>query len=413
MGWSNQIPPQIQTLQDGTTQFSGPIVVIDPVTGKTVASIDTAGGVNGGAANFDSLKVRGVDIGTAIANVPQGIIGEFVQSIDSQTVNNGTMCLIGITNVFPTNAGRRYEFIFSGFRLEDTSSSTVWEVKLLLYSTYPTAANYTTAGQLLASMDFTTDATVHYAVPPLIAHGPIATRSQNWLGVSLQRVQGTGTGIITSSTSQLRLSVKDTGVAQNFSSGLYDPIPYVAGSPPAPPKQSFNVNYGATWSQSYDGADAGGNAWYGGTTEMYQGPIAVAGGSGHGSYATSAMNFDYATIGGNLSGATNIAGTLFIHNAHSWYNGGTLYNIYSQNTRLGSAPGNFSGISGLTLQFNAVPSPNPGWFSVDISSLLPAFATNTLTGFAFQAATNDLNYYGYCDGATTGFNPFINVKWTK
>lgn len=420
MGWSNQIPPQIQTLQDGTTQFSGPIVVVDN-TGKTVASLDISGGVNGKAANFDSLLVRGVDVGASINASAQGLVAAELLGSNSFTVNNGTPALVAITNAFPTISGRTYTMQSSATRAQisgGASSGEIWVFQLVQYTVYPTASNYLTNqnaqvldGVVIDVPSGVTDITI----PAMFSVGTPPTNAINYVGFYFYRASGTGSVFINgqSGTSPLFIAAYDSGISISRSNGIYNPIPYGGGGAPPAPGVQHNVNYGATWSQSYDSSEAGGGAWTGGTTEMYQGYIAGAGGYGHGNYARSAFNFDYATIGGNVSGASNISGTLFIHNAHSWFNGGTLYNIYSQNTRVGSAPGNFSSIAGLTLQFNAVPSPNPGWFSVDISSLIPAFGTNTLTGFALQAVTNDLNYYGYCDGATTGFNPFINVKWTK
>lgn len=428
MGWSNQIPPNIITTSDGTTLFQGPVTVLG-TDGSTKVSLTQAGAVQGQSGSFPKLLTTSPDgqtqynVGQQLQNLAGGLIGQAALLQDSFSVNNATQGLVMLTNPFTLNNTRNYEFKSSAIRgiITGASAGEEWLFALILYSQYPGSTNYQIGSSIATVLDsivFAWASNADVVVPALYALKTQPTAGTTYyLGFLFYRVSGTGTLYLHSNASDsgvLWITAFDVGAFPNNLplNSVYNPIPYAGGSPPPPPTQNHHAEFGTTWSQTYD---QNGNPFFGGTSHMYQGDPDSAGGSGHG-ITISACNFDYGTLGSNLSGSTNVSATLYFYCEHTWYNSGMTINVFSHNTRTG-APATSSGILSSVNQFTVSGVTAPGWVGISLpTSLLAGFVNGTLTGFGLYTNSTDLLYYGYF-GGNTETNPFqapyIDLWWTK
>ena len=428
MVWSNNIPPNIITQPDGTTVFTGALSVQD-ANGNTNFSVTTDGTVNGKKGNFPTLTTTSPDgktqynVGQQLQNLPLGLIGQAALLQDSFTINNATQGLVMLSNPFTLNNTRNYEFKSSAIRglITGATAGEEWIFSLILYSQYPNATNYTVGSSIATVLDSITFAWASNAdivIPALYALKTQPTAgSTYYLGFIFYRVSGTGSVHLHSNASDsgvLWVTAFDVGAFPNSIplNSVYNPIPYAGGTPPPPPTKNYDQTFGTTWSQTYDQS---GGSFFGGTAHMYQGDPDSAGGSGHG-IVISACNFDYATIGANLSGSTNVSATLYFYCEHTYYNAGMTINVFSHNTP-GGAPGTSGGITGAVNQFTVSGVTAPGWVAINIPvSLLAGFVNGTLTGFGLYTNSTDLQYYGYF-GGNTETNPFqapyMHIYWTK
>ena len=427
MVWSNNIPPNIITQPDGTTVFTGALSVQD-TNGNTNFSVTTGGNVNGKTGNFPTLTTTSPDgknlynVGQQLQNLPLGLIGQAALLQDSFTVNNATQGLVMLSNPFTLNNTRNYEFKSSAIRglITGATAGEEWIFSLILYSQYPNSTNYTVGSSIatvLDSITFAWASNSDVVVPALYALKTQPTNGTTYyLGFIFYRVSGTGSLHLHSNASDsgvLWVTAFDVGAFPNNIplNSVYNPIPYAGGTPPPPPTQNYNQTFGTTWSQTYD---SNGNPFFGGTPHMYQGNPDSAGGSGHG-ITISACNFDYATIGADLNGSTNVSCTLYFYCEHTYYNAGMTINVFTHNTP-GGAPGTSGGIGSAVNQFT-VSATAPGWVSINVpTSILAGFVNGTLTGFGLYTNSSDLQYYGYF-GGNTETNPFqapyMHIYWTK
>ena len=431
MVWSNQIPPNIIIQQDGTTVFTGGLKIQAP-DGSTAANIDTSGQLNAKSGQIGTLQVTApnqqglYDVGQKLYHLPAGMVATVQHSGDSVTINDSTGFLMLLTNQFTLDTARAYRFSSNAMRvaLGNPQNGDLFVFKLVLYSSYPTPSNYTTAFQTLDGIVWPVQPNNNFwgVIPSLHFEsypGALNGGSTMYLGLYAYRV---GTAITTlkysaalpsagNDNGPVELCVEDLGIPSFIAPGVINPMGYQGTVQPAPAVQHQQA-FPATWSQSYD-SDSGGNAFYGGTSHMYQGDVDAAGGSGHG-IEFSACNFDYATLGSILNGAQNVTMYLNFYCEHTWYNSGMNYQIFSHNTRTGSAPGNQSGIVGPTNQFSGSVTA-PGWLSIQVpQSIWGSFITGNVSGFGFYVNSTDLSYYGYFAGATEGSNaPYIALYWTK
>lgn len=446
MVWSNQIPPEIIILDDGTTLFTGSIQV-EATNGSTAATISNEGQINGKLIYGDDIQFKAsavgrnvstngspiLDLATVVNNSPAGLIGLHRNAFDTFTVNNGTAALMFVTNQFSLFNGRSYRFSCSAMRgiiSGQTVGTDLWLAQLVLYTSYPTSSNYNVIlrggiGSVLDNNTVLIDSSSQWVDFPAMEQ-TTAWGSDNptcYLGLIIYRAAGTGSLYLNCGTAPNNAENGDTGPINlacvdlgaqvagcNNSSGVYNPAGYQSSVPPAP-ATNHQQAFPAIWSQSYDG-DSGGNAFYGGTQHMYQGDVDAAGGSNHG-IQLSACNFDYATLAADLNGASNVTVYLNFYCEHTWYNSGMTYEIFSHNTHLGNAPGNSASISGRVMQFSGNVS-SPGWLSILLpSNIVTSIINGQITGFGFNINSSDLSYYGFFAGATESNAPYIAAYWTK
>lgn len=413
MGWSNSLPPQIQTLQDGSTQFNGPIV-IDKPDGSTAASIGTDGSINGDILNINKVRLSGNDLQTTLDHLAKGVVIESNFTGDSVHITSpkGLVYISGSMSVDPN---RHYNVYTTPTNLV-CQSVGIWNVELALYTSYPTAGSgitpFTVFNRILVDNRFGGYTPVQVAGLNWTGQLALAAGTQVWFGVLLSNATGGGESYFspngTSASYQIVCEDKGYGVSIT---GVANPIPYAGGPPPPPPPVNYSKRFFPTWSQTWDNT----GIWnYGaGTNHMYQGNPDSAGGSGHG-IVRSACNFDWVDIGNNLNGGSNYQATFYFYCEHSWYNSGLDWQCFSHNTRLNSPPGSVGGLQGIYDNRYSGHAPNPGWNSIDISPIVNAFGGGLLSGFGFFVNSSDLAYYGYFGGPTEGAaTPYIDASWTK
>lgn len=405
MGWSNNLPPQIQTLPDGTTLFNGPIVVTDPA-GDTVASVGTDGSISGDSLNINTISLAGNDLATQINNVSAGVIGRFGLLGNTPTINSSVKDVIMITSPITLIAGRVTELSFSGCEVVCTAG-TEWVLDLVLYSTYPTVGHEEdSAICTIVSRQFGFGTL--YASPMIFDWKDDSYIGDYYLGLVLYRASGSGSIQLANfeGLHGKQLTAIDMGDDTNYG-GTVDPIPFVnSGTPPAPPpppKKNYSSRVNTIWTNGYDG---NGNQMQYNPQHIYQGN------SQYGSFGTakSLVNFSSGTLQSYLSGATFNSGYLYYYTLHTWNNSGGTAFVYGLAAG-SSAPSHWPG---LGTYLGSMPVKNPGWNVLTLSgSIMAGMKAGTFTGFEFYINSSAAGYYWYGAGHSESAAPYLILNYNK
>jgi hypothetical protein len=397
--------------KDGFAEFNnvaingGELLINDPVTGDTVASID-----NAGTASFQDLNVvnspsiGGLDFQTEIIDpLPRGLkaygsfnvltftglTGEFGlieiahPSLPARTYNLYAQWNANLQGGAGNNLGIniRYEYSAGGTPAKPTLSSTLL---------YQNARELTVVG-----VGQTITINIDFELP----QGPGAYRFL----CSAIRLNGTGaTNSGTSAVAPVFMSLKDIGPT-----GLNTGVLNTGAGGATAPVQTYTKNYFPLWSRSYNGNGTPGSFTAG--SSVYQG-YNQSDGNG---IRHSMIGYDWATIQADLASASIQAVKWTAYFAHWYNNSGGIANIGYHNYAGGSAPGAYQTVGFI---YASTGWPKPGLRTVDLTAT--GIGTQLKNGAAKgitlgDGASSSAAYYGYANGATMGNPPYLTITYTK
>lgn len=361
--------------------------------GVTVASVDTSGNAVFQSVNTPSIELDGFDLETRLNQLPQGLIALALCPTDvgpyagtelecgevtipaadmNRFYRTGFACRLDVGSSQPTYVGINCRYAFGA---SPTPSST------LLFATQ-------LGGRSTSETDDAYSADFTFQIPS-------ANDGQDmYIGFFLTAsVSGTSWA---QGETYARCYTEDLGALG--ASSTY--------TPNQPPIQQYTKTYSTNGTHVFQGDGTNRDAYASG--HVFQGQYDSTNGN-----QFSVVNFDYATIASDLSGATIVKTEVFLTNQHWYSNGGGTAVIGYTSPAGGSGNYTYSNAQPAINTFSGWAVGAAKWVTVN-NSIGNAFKSGAAHSLVIGKGVNTTTtYYGYFAGNGQTGEPQLRITYTK